>query len=935
MIEDRKEQGVHMSNVVHIEVPFGKPIQEVYDGVHDGPILGSGVSGLVRKITHKATGAEYAVKCLDLEQIETTAQLDQLKEEIVILCELDHPNIVRLEEVYESHSEIYLVQELCLGGELFDRLDEQPDYHYTEGECARLVKQMLSSVRYLHSKGILHRDLKLENFLFATERQSQLKMIDFGISKHFVTGEKLTEGVGTPYTVAPEVIRGHYDHKCDLWAIGVLTFLLLSGDAPFGGVGAPGENMTTVRDNILSGEFYFEPEDIWEAVTPSAKSFIKDLLVTDPTYRPHAEEAQKHAWLREWKQKKYGQEDPSATGNGADGSATNRTGSDLNPHVVESLLAFKEKSDLHKLLCEALSFTLLPDQIWDLRFEFEKMDTDGSGEISLNSLKEVLLGNAAAGSLGSLTEKEVEDIFYAMCLRSRTHSIKWHEFIAASLSQCKVDDRNLRLAFDRLDTDHKGFIDVDDMLDLLESDVPEEEDAMQAMWTDTLQELNSRSTRVTYHDFVLLMKGQSMEVSDPIPADDIVPSTDHEMKGETGHDAQGLLAGDMEIDNDKDNGGHDEGMKSGLGGAMRDPNESSTLLDPDDPIRCSSVRPAEKPVPEEREMSMADIAAAAMNDDLGIDGGIDAGLPPGWNDGPRFRGHRRVNSTDSYQGSVSKHRRSRSNSDADKDYASRRRSDIGGKALIADPRRAMMLTSHPDSIRMVVKDGVANNSSNNDNTINNFQNNNKSNNNTLNDSSSSLNAGHTNMLAANQNLYRAHRQMRHSILDAAKRFEERRHQKEVIATDGSTIPSSSIMTNDTTSNLVSAAAAATASLSGPTTDTVDASPLIASVPSQDTTTSVPPAGRVGLASPGLVMRHKRKEQPAMSDDVRAWINKNAEEQAALVEKANNRTGRSSFIDRLVKSEQGPRGHKRSSSDVMEIARSIHAHAGSELTYSDR
>lgn len=95
---------------------------------------------------------------------------------------MDHPNIVRLEEVYESQSEIYLVQELCLGGELFDRLDEQPDYHYTEAECARLVKQMLSAVRYLHSRGIIHRDLKLENFLFSsTSKDSELKMIDFGL----------------------------------------------------------------------------------------------------------------------------------------------------------------------------------------------------------------------------------------------------------------------------------------------------------------------------------------------------------------------------------------------------------------------------------------------------------------------------------------------------------------------------------------------------------------------------------------------------------------------------------------------------------------------------------------------------------------------------------------------------------------------------------
>ncbi len=352
---------------------------------------------------------------------------------------MDHPNIVRLEEVYESHSEIYLVQELCLGGELFDRLDEQPDYHYTEGECARLVKQMLSAVRYLHSKGIIHRDLKLENFLFSsTAADSELKMIDFGLSKHFHFGEVQHEAVGTPYTVAPEVIRGSYDERCDIWAIGVITFLLLSGDPPFGGCGGP-EPLMTVRSNILSGTFRFEPADVWENVSRTARDFIRELLVTDPQKRPTARQAQKHKWLQEW-------------------ASRSRKGQDnvLNPNVVKALVNFKEYSDMRKLLCEVLSFTLLPDQIKDLRREFEKMDTDGSGEISLAALKQVLMINAGAGSLGALTEEEVEDIFNAMRVRKTETRIHWHEFIAAGLSQCQVDDRNLRLAFDRLDADHKG-----------------------------------------------------------------------------------------------------------------------------------------------------------------------------------------------------------------------------------------------------------------------------------------------------------------------------------------------------------------------------------------------------------------------------------------------------------------------------------------------
>jgi calcium-dependent protein kinase len=173
------------------QTPFGKPIEEIYTGVHDGPVLGSGVSGIVRLVSHRATGIKYAVKCLDIGLIDSTEGLRQLRDEIFIMCQLDHPNIVRIEEVYESTNEIYIVQELCHGGDLFDRLDEQPDYHYTEAQCARLVKQMLSSVRYLHSKGVIHRDLKLENFLFSsTKQESELKMIDFGLSKHFLLGER-------------------------------------------------------------------------------------------------------------------------------------------------------------------------------------------------------------------------------------------------------------------------------------------------------------------------------------------------------------------------------------------------------------------------------------------------------------------------------------------------------------------------------------------------------------------------------------------------------------------------------------------------------------------------------------------------------------------------------------------------------------------------
>ena len=176
--KQRITDGHLMSNVVNIEAMSGRKIDQVYDGVQHGAQLGVGVAGVVRLVTHKATGIKYAVKCLDKSGIgESQAEQEQLRDEILIMSQLDHPNICRLHEVYEDEHYIYLVQELGDGGELFDVLDEQPDYHYQEQDAVKLVHQMLSALRYLHSKGIIHRDLKLENFLYSTRKHQQLKLI--------------------------------------------------------------------------------------------------------------------------------------------------------------------------------------------------------------------------------------------------------------------------------------------------------------------------------------------------------------------------------------------------------------------------------------------------------------------------------------------------------------------------------------------------------------------------------------------------------------------------------------------------------------------------------------------------------------------------------------------------------------------------------------
>jgi len=484
------------SGVVRIETDYGRPIEELYDGVHDGEILGTGISGVVRKVKHKTTGVEYAVKCLDLGLIRDERGLKALKDEVFIMCQLDHPNIVRLEEVYESDTEIYFIQELCVGGDLFDRLEAQQDYHYTEAECARVIKQMLSSVRYLHSKNIIHRDLKLENFLFSSkDANSTMKMIDFGLSKHFTfIGEVQHESVGTPYTVAPEVIRADYDEKIDIWALGVIIFLLLSGETPFGG--ADGEDLQTVRTNILSGKVVFEPAELWEHVSDEGKAFVKRLLNPKSCVRPTATEAQLDPWLQT-----FGK-------NGTD------EGTKINPKLIKALVEFREYSDIRKALCEVLSFTLLPEQIAEMQEDFEKIDSDGDGEISLEEFKQVLAQKAEGGVLGPLTEVQLDDLFNTLRLKKSNKSIRWHEFIAASLSQCNFDERNLRLAFDRLDYDRTGFITFDDVKDLFGSSEHENEE-MKTMWQEGMTEYACQLGRITYDDFRMILKGRGREVDQP------------------------------------------------------------------------------------------------------------------------------------------------------------------------------------------------------------------------------------------------------------------------------------------------------------------------------------------------------------------------------------------------------------------------------------
>ena len=157
----------------------------------------------------------------------------RLKYEIDILKNLNHPNIVRLYEVYENKSSLLIVTELAEGVELFDEISKRKKFN--ELEAAVVIKQIIQAIAYCHHVNVAHRDLKPENLLIDTNNKGNIKVIDFGTSHHYAGNSDMTQMYGTPYYIAPEILSGSYNEKCDMWSIGVILYIMLSGRPPFGG----------------------------------------------------------------------------------------------------------------------------------------------------------------------------------------------------------------------------------------------------------------------------------------------------------------------------------------------------------------------------------------------------------------------------------------------------------------------------------------------------------------------------------------------------------------------------------------------------------------------------------------------------------------------------------------------------------------------------
>jgi calcium/calmodulin-dependent protein kinase I len=274
------------------ETASGASIEERYEV---GDEIGRGAFSVVKNGRDKRTSEKVAIKFIEKKFVDKQ-DLVLLAREIDIMKKVHHPNILRLIQVFETEDVIALVMELVNGGELFYKIVEKGNY--SEEDAAKIVRQMIQGVEYLHEKGIAHRDLKPENLLCSSDDRPEYQpfrvvIADFGLSKIFDSENPLETSCGTPDYVAPEVItaEGTYDKSVDMWSAGVITYVLLCGFSPF-----LSSTQTGLFEKIIRVEYDF-PEPEWTNISDTAKDFIRHLLVKEPEKRFTATQCLQHPWL--------------------------------------------------------------------------------------------------------------------------------------------------------------------------------------------------------------------------------------------------------------------------------------------------------------------------------------------------------------------------------------------------------------------------------------------------------------------------------------------------------------------------------------------------------------------------------------------------------------------------------------------------------------
>ena len=435
----KEESMISISNRLFIneikEIPKKKYITQ--------KLLGVGTYGQVFLVQNKYTKEYFAMKEIP-KTSEDLLSDNEIMDEIEILKNLDHPDIVRITEFYNTENSYYLINEYCKYGELYEQVKNE----FSETQIAVMFRQILSGIAYLHSNNIIHRDLKLENILISDIEKSittnedlfLVKIIDFGTAKIFDKNKIPRAIVGSIYYIAPEVILKKYGKECDMWSLGVILYMFIVGHAPF-----DGRSNREIMEKIKGGK-YLKNEKRWKKASNEVKDLINKLLVLEPEKRLTAFEALRHPWFK------------VSNSN----ILYNNISKEEVLNCISNLLNYSIKSKFEELVLAYIVHNLpRPKQAKSCIKLFKLANKNEDGKLLRNELKQTLLNFVSEEFL-----QNFDDIF-SLLDGDNNDYIDYEEFLRATLDRkLLVNERILRLAFRFFDKEKIGVISKDRIMKL-------------------------------------------------------------------------------------------------------------------------------------------------------------------------------------------------------------------------------------------------------------------------------------------------------------------------------------------------------------------------------------------------------------------------------------------------------------------------------------
>ncbi|KAL5998095.1 Calcium-dependent protein kinase 29 [Asimina triloba] len=472
--ESKSEHSEWVATLAQVlKEPSGTDIEKRY---RLGEELGRGEFGVTRRCEEVETGESLACKSISKEKLQTEVDIEDVRREVEIMRHLPgHPNIVRLREVFEDSQAVHLVMELCEGGELFERIVARG--HYTERAAAAATKTMVQVVKLCHEHGVMHRDLKPENFLYADKSEtSPLKTIDFGLSIFFKPGQRFNEVVGSPYYMAPDILRRNYGPEADVWSAGIILYILLCGVPPFWA-----EDEDEIAQLIIEAEqsdIDFEREP-WPKISDNAKDLVRSMLDPNPYSRLTAEEVLEHPWLK---------------------NVNLAPNIPLGETVRTRLKQFSAMNKLKKRALRILAEHITGEEVDGIKQMFQMMDTNKNGNLTFEELKE---GLQMMGE--PVHEPDVKMLMEAADVDGNG-TLDCNEFVTVSVHLKRISsDEHLSEAFKFFDKNGSGFIEIDELKEtLLEGD---HSPANMKMIADIICDVDTdKDGRISYQEFASMMK---------------------------------------------------------------------------------------------------------------------------------------------------------------------------------------------------------------------------------------------------------------------------------------------------------------------------------------------------------------------------------------------------------------------------------------------